>query len=239
MEENDYILISKFLENELTEDEVAIFKEKYAHDPDFKKEVNIMSKLYISLDAASRIGKKGVSGKLMEEHGIKEVKGEAQKNLHQLYRYAAVIIPLIAFGLVWVLTTKSKPEPEELYAQYFKPESEGLSKGGDEKQDFAAVIRTIDRFTETQIDSLGMQKLFIFGIYCMEHQRYNEAIFAFHHLIESNIKGETREDCDWFLGLCYLQTGNKKKAEEYFSTISSIDGHIHQQDAKEILSKLH
>jgi len=242
MVENDFELINKFLENELSEEEARVFKIKYDREPDFAREVNIRSGIYISLDTASRVSKKVISEKpflmrFMQTGGVSEKK---HSNFRSFYSYAAVVLLIIALGIILMLVLKPKHNPAYLYAAYFHPPESEISKGisNEEIPDFSGLLEKIDRTVAAGIDTLQTaEECFFFGIYCMENQRFIEAAYAFTRLINSRTN-KYREESEWYLGLCYLKTGKKEEAIKAFSEIAAAESHVYQRESARLLRRL-
>ena len=167
MKEQDVGLIYRFLNNELSGAEVELFKEKYRNDPEFKKEANLMSKISISLDAADRVSKKVVTERPFLWRFLKLRSAEAEEspeahNRQILFRYAAIIIPLLALGTVLVLTLRPGKGYEDLYAAYFRIPEEVVVKGISEEhpKDFSLLFEKTDteiedwnRFLEIHLET--------------------------------------------------------------------------------------
>lgn len=245
MKENDIELIHKFLDNELSEDEARLFKEKYKEDPSFKEEVNSQAQLWISLDAASGISRKVITErphlrKFLQNRPQKAKEIQGPMNMKSFYRYAAIIIPLLAFGIILLMLANPQPSMENLYASYYKAPVNNLHKGNAEEKTagFALLLESIDRSSERRIDSLReASDYFHFGIYCMDNQYFREAIYAFNRLISSGEKMYL-EESEWYLGLCYLKTGRKEDALRIFSGIAAANGHKFQSESGELIKKI-
>jgi tetratricopeptide (TPR) repeat protein len=244
MKETDIELITKFLENELNEEEVKLFKSKYEQDPEFTGEVNLRSKIYISLGAMSRTSGKAMAEKPFLRKFPRSRPGQPAppgRNLRISLQYAAILVALIAVGVVVVLTGRPKPGAEELFASYYNPPEAGSipkPRTGADLTDFSYLLNEIDRQMAFSIDTLQTpDEYFYFGIYCMNKERFTEAIYAFNELIRTNDR-EYKDGSEWYLALCYLKTGKIEEAIRAFSEIAISNGHDYQQESIEILARL-
>jgi tetratricopeptide (TPR) repeat protein len=244
MNEKDLDLIRKFLDNELNEEEAALFKSKYEGDAEFKKEANLRSGIYISLDAASRASLKVLSKDPSKRRSSRPAAGNSvpvTRMLSGYLKYAAILVALLAVGIIIILNLKQKPAAEELYASFFQPPDENTipkPRGGMDLADFSFIIKEIDQGNYSAKDTLqSPDEFFYFGIYCMNHERFTEAIYAFSELVKSRDK-YFKDGSEWYLGLCYLRTGRMEDAIRAFSEIASTRGHEYQAESRELLSKL-
>jgi tetratricopeptide (TPR) repeat protein len=241
---NDITLINKFLDNELSEEELQQFKEKYGIDKQFKREVNILSLIHSSLLTMPEIRKETLTTEAFLNHlnNKKKRKEESIKNRSlTLYRIAAIVIPLIGLGGLIFPFIYTKPSDENLFAKYYaKPESQGSAKGiSNEKPfDFQELQNKVDKTVNDQINVLNTnEELFSYAIYSMDNKHYNEAIIAFNQVLNSS-NNILRPDSEWYLALCYLKTGNKDKSISILREIIKNKDHLHFRNAEKLLKKL-
>jgi len=244
MKENDPELIQKFLDNELNEDEAALFRSKYGADPEFKREVNLRSGIYISLDAASRASLKALSENPEKRRYLSRPDSRRRSPVRRIRTYlqfAAAAAAVLAIGIVLFFSLNSKPSYDELFTAYYQPPDKTSiprPRGGIDLNDFSFLIKEIDQGNLSARDTLQTtDEFFYFGIYCMNHQRFDEAIYAFSELIKANDR-YYQDGSEWYLGLCYLHTGRIEDAIRAFSEIASTRGHEYQEESRELLSKL-
>jgi len=246
MKENDNELINSFLDNELSVEEAELFRKRYAEDPEFAREVNQRSRVHISLDALSRVSRKTMAEKpfLIKIHpGMTSygTGGRKPRGWRKVLPYAAVLVVRIAAGTVFFLTGRPKPGPAELYTAYYKPPDPNAiptPRGGPDLTDFSFLLEEIDRGMQAATDTLKTpDEYFYFGVYCMNQERFTEAIYAFSVLAGSSDR-YYRDDGQWYLGLCYLKLNRMDDAIRIFSEIALTKGHAHQEESRELLGKL-
>jgi tetratricopeptide (TPR) repeat protein len=244
MKEKDLELIQKFLENELSEQEAELFKSLYEHDEEFKKEVNLRSGIYISLAAASRTSLKALAEDPAKRRSPQSHLGQPApvgRNLRMYLQYAAFVLIMAALGTIIFLIVKPKTGPEELYASYYKsPDTKTIPKprSGLDLTDFSFLLEKLDRGNAMATDTLqSPEEFFYFGIYCMNQERFTEAIYAFSELIKTNDR-YYKDGSEWYLALCYMRTGKIEEAIRAFTAIASTKGHEYQEESRELLSKL-
>ena len=188
--EKDQDLITKFLNNELTNEEVLLFKARYGSDTEFTSEVNAHSEIYLAFKAAAEIEQE----KKVEKPG--ELKGPSViPAKHYPYflpenkwvmRIAAVVVPLIAFTVGLSLRQKPALPGDELYARFYEnsqPKEESRSFAPDQQASFQFLQKDIDAAIMESMNALSSgADIHAFGLYCMAQQRFNEAVIAFKSL---------------------------------------------------------
>jgi tetratricopeptide (TPR) repeat protein len=81
-----------------------------------------------------------------------------------------------------------------------------------------------------------METVFMHGMANMEVKNYPVASGSFSKVIEHN-DNLYLEDAAWYLGLCYMMTGEKEKAAKQFSAISA-SGSRYSRDAAKLARRL-
>ena len=110
--------------------------------------------------------------------------------------------------------------------------SEALQKF--ENQDYNAALNL---FTEViSRDQNNMVGHFYTGISLQETGKYQNAIKEYETVIIDKDNLFT-EQAEWYIGLCYLQTNENKKAYKQFKKIAKNEG-FYQQKAQSILNKI-
>ena len=92
---------------------------------------------------------------------------------------------------------------------------------------------------ETLPDAMTIEneKILYSGLTFMELERYDKAIKEFKNLQSSNGKETSMIIADWYVGLCYLKTGDKAEAIKYFE--KNVAHYVYNnKQAKKILKKL-
>jgi pentatricopeptide repeat protein len=227
MKIHDQELINKFIEQELSEGEIGIFKEKYAHDPEFKEAVNLQSQAHISMKALAKMY-------LGESEVEQKVVPKDRMILRQVLKYAAIIVPFLFIGgAAERIIHPPAVDPIGLIASVEK----GISPG--EAKEYTLLLDEIDGYMESRIDTLknNIEKYYDFASYCMKTRRFNEAIYVFKRMLDSNVVGY-QEDCEWNLGVCYLNLGEKVEAKSYFQQIVQNEDHKWQLQAKKVMKRL-
>jgi len=103
-----------------------------------------------------------------------------------------------------------------------------------EAQDYAAAIALYEQILER--DPADMASSLYSGISYMETQQYNQADKKFRKIIDHN-DNLFVEQAEWYLGFCYLHTGQNLEARGQFKEIASSDG-SYSKKAKKIMRSI-
>lgn len=76
-----------------------------------------------------------------------------------------------------------------------------------------------------------MESVFMHGMANMEVKNYPVASGSFSRVIEHN-DNLYLEDAEWYLGLCYMMTGNLEKALSQFGSIAASESRYKRQAAR-------
>jgi len=250
--EKKYFLIEKYLSNELTDSENNEFKELLLKEPSLMNEMNLRKRVNYFIDklnfieALDRAGEEAEKEELKEFLVIKHKAVKIQLNPAIMWGVAASIVLIIGMALFWKLSLKPVPE-KELFADYYRPlkkevaqdylfNSNVLQEGRKKyfEEDYLDVLAIFNNIPGS-ID-IQAEKEFFCGLALIELAYYPEAIARFERLISMH-KFEYVSHAYWYLGLCYLQTGNKKMAKTTFREIVKNNSYNYK-DARKILKKL-
>jgi len=203
-------LIHKYLENNLSQEEITVFKDKFNTNSEFAKEVKRYTDIGIALRTASsyrlRSGKKA---KIIKISWMKMA-------------VAASLALLIGLGGFFTWRSLQQPMHQKLYASYYDNPLE------NDKE-------LIARSEISQADSKSFDK-FVRAIELMEQKQFNKAI----ELLESinNIEDERlMDEVEWYLALSYLRADEKQKAIDLLTYILNSNS-VHSHAARNIYNEL-
>ena len=203
-------LIHKYLDNELSEEEIPVFQMHFQNNPEFAEEVKQYTDMKIALKTASSLRiRTGKRAKIIQLSWTR-------------FALAASLAFLIAFG--GYITWKSLQQPihYKLYANYYV-------------NPFEEETRVLARSETKQADPLHLEK-FAMAIHFMEEKEFDKAIDLFEsigYVADENLMDEV----DWYLALCYLRTGNKLQAADLFEQILNSNS-VHSSAARNIYEEL-
>ena len=197
-EATDIRLIQKFLDKELTEEELRLFKDKFLNDPEFSKEVKEYTNMIIALKSADKMEKEQNHASSSEPKIVSMSKKSTTTKFtrRSWYAIAASIILLAGLGFFINYLVNRTVSPQDLYASYFKPYPDVIS-GSD-----------LVRGTDEILLKAGMSRY--------KSEEYDEALIAFERLIE---RDSANNNIRFYAAICYLETEETKEAILFFNSV--------------------
>lgn len=256
------ILIEKFINGTLVQQELAAFLKRMDDDADFKKKVLLEEELSASLNIQdwNFINDGSLEAKEYQEiyrsDDIKQLKNviqnvnsnyqEANKKISNkwiLYASAAVIALFISIAVFY-----PNQDPQDLYTQYIA-ETNLPSFISREDSNENMLIRAQQLFEnkeyekaliifndELKITNSADGALYLYiGISQMELEAYAEAEKTFNTLISSNLIDA--EKGKWFKSLLFLKMGQIEQSKSQLNEIIQNSTYNYQK-AKKLLKKL-
>ncbi len=156
---------------------------------------------------------------------------------------------MLILSIAGLLSKNSPSSDAELYSQYYQPyETTGIFRSGDalidskltkalhqfNDQDYQAAIGLFDQVLE--IDPNNPVSNFYSGIAYQQTGQTQKALISYQNVIKDR-DNLFIEQAQWYIGLCYLQDENRKKAYRQFTKIANSDS-FYQEKASAILRKI-
>lgn len=247
LKEKRKIDVERYLSDEMYLGERIEFEELLENDSKLKEHFELSEDVSLAI---STMGINEASEKETEQEGtmatIKRKIALPEIKIFNKWLVAASIIMLLAFGsMLYGLSNRDIVE-NRLYAKYYEPYSktgihffnsstldEAKEQYLNKKYNLALMLQ------ETLPDEMTIEneKILFSGLTFRELERYDKAIEEFKNLQSSNGNGTSMIIADWYVGLCYLKTGDKAEAIKYFEKNVAHNGFNNKQ-AKKILKKL-
>jgi len=174
---------------------------------------------------------------------LKSFKYLLKANILANFSIAVVILSIIFIGVNHIINLKELSE-DDIFDMYYKPYREDIFKSGNYplskiKENYAfgnyyGVLEKLKGITDK--DTLNLDKHFYQGLAYLELWQFQSAIESFTKIAmikDNNYSSEAR----WYLALCYLKRGQKRKAKDYFEEIIKAQRYK-KEEAKEILKRL-
>lgn len=243
--------IEGYIYDELSEEELASFESELSINQALSEEIELIR----SVDQA--LGESDVMGLRDNLQSISRAIS-AEKQAHQsiISRVGSrrVIISSVAaslillLGITGLLTRQSSDS--QLYQKYYAAyhQSSGVSRSGELIADplFSAAMQQFNEGRYDAAQPLFLQVLgqnpsnpvaqFYAGASLQATGDYRGAIERYQAVLEDR-DNMFVEQARWYIGLCYLQTNDQKKAYQHFKKISQSQG-FYQEKAQAILRKL-
>lgn len=250
-------LIERYLDDELSEEELVMFSEKLDQDPNFNKLYFEMDQL---LEGIRRSAKEStVDEKLAKLEMALPVRKKIIKNdsetpiinlwsivMRNRIAVAAMLSLLIVSALV-LTNINNGSSPETLFVEYYQPfENQAGAKrsiSDKEKLDYAMMEydkgnydEAIEIFEEIEIKDENRIQIWMYGgITYLELDKVEKAIENFQNIIQTDSEYEL--EAKWYLSMCYLKTGEKAQAKPLLEEIKE-SGHGNFVEATDILIEL-
>lgn len=241
MTEEDYLLIDKKLNNELTSDEVRAFEQRYAQDPAFAEEYLLQQQLVDTLCSQHAQQLKEEMKTLHEE-----VKAERRRHRYRwAYAVAAAIALLLVAGAAFFYFRA--PTSEALYSAYYYPyRAKVMSRGTlPERRNRAEDLYSEGNFTAaipilkdlSVSDSIMADRWrLILGNAYLQSDSIPQAIQQFERVASSE-NAEYRQFARWYTALSHLKTGNQAATRAALQPIAEQPG-LFQLRAQQLLHEL-
>jgi len=216
-------LIDKFIDKELSAEELEIFKKLYKENDAFRKEVKQRMNIIVGLKAAANIGLK--KQQPSDSKIITLIPWYKNKIAYAIA--ASVAVLLMILGYLYIRPTPN----EKLFAFYYQepPPSKGITI-----ENYDILQKIVN--SSSNPDEIA-RYYFNYAFAAIQKKRYNEAIECFKAILADNNKKEYVEDATWYLGLCYLKINKPREAIKLFhEIIAKYDKH--KQDSLEILQRM-
>ncbi len=166
------------------------------------------------------------------------------RTLARSAKYAAAVAIVALLSATLYMTLRPGPDLDKLYAaNYSRYESPGAARSVVSAEN-TLMENAIASYSAKEYDRAivyleqvisggqeDMESVFMHGMANMETKNYPVASGSFTRVIEHN-DNLYLEDASWYLGLCYMMTGNNEKAVKQFSTIASSKSRYSRQAAR-------
>jgi TolA-binding protein len=179
-----------------------------------------------------------------------EMKGGTKTIRRRLFaRYVSLSAAALIGAFIVIRTLLPSSDPVKLYNSYYKPfdaiSPVTRSIGNTESDKYSSAIASYKTGNYQQA-AMGFAELlekdqyvvasqFFLGLSQLALNNNEQAINLLTGV--ANGKGEYAKESRWYLGIAYLKTADKQKAEECFKSLSGVDGYYKVRSEK-ILRRL-
>lgn len=248
MKEYDYFAVADlYLDSELQGEELTMFENELKSNKALAEEVKLHEEInkFVALYSFKQTLKE-----VSQEYFDRQKKYDKRIYLLLKNPYtvtaACIIMLLISSMVFWNFYTKKTPD---LYSQYYtKIETLGITRGPVENAEsmmqhgicsyeYYKYYSALLYFNEAlKIDSTRVDAIYYSAGAAMETKQYEKAEKFLLKII--SLKIVLSDNAQWYLGLCFLKTEKKIKAEAIFKIIARDQNNTYQKQAGEILVKL-
>ncbi len=242
--------IEGYLYNELTEPEMAAFEAELAENKELYAEIDLIKNIDKALKENDIMQLRNNLRNISDEN-IKEKL--AERSIALKFRPKRLVLSIVAASIILLMgltTLLSRYSNEEnIYQKFYaKYETTGISRSSNaiadqtltlalqkfNSEDYESALNLLNEvISKDQNNSVGH---FYSGVSLQELGKYQNAIKEYQEVVNDK-DNLFVEQAQWYIGLCYLQTNENKKAIIQFKKIANTQG-FYQQRASAILRKM-
>lgn len=243
--------IENYIHNELSEEEIARFEAELTSNQELTREVELIRNIDLALKEKDimqlRSNLQEIAGDVASERQTEQsLAGRFRsRKTFILSTVAASLILLI--GVTGLLSRQASDG--EIYQKFYnRYETSGIVRSANtatdqtltsalqkfENQDYEAALSLFNEVIAR--DQNNMVGHFYSGVSLQETGKYQNAIKEYETVITDRDNLFT-EQAQWYVGLCYLQTNESRKAYKQFKKIAKNEG-FYQLKAQAILRKM-
>lgn len=227
-------LIHKYLENDLTQDEIVLFKNYFEGNPEFAAEVRKYTDVKIALRSAFRMqleSDKDGKVKILTPAGIGVANANASNNFETRaasfgswgkIAIAASILLLFGIGSITVWQLLREPLHQRLYAAYYFNPLETEQEFFSRSETYAEDAEAIEKFKRS--------------VQYMEIKNFEAATEILESITYTH-DSRLMDEVEWYLALCYLRNGKREKAIDGLIQILNTKS-VHSNSARNLLDQL-
>lgn len=231
-------LITKYFEQQLSEEEKVLFATLLQEDAAFAKEVAYQQNVKKAIVLNEREALK---------HTLQSFESEKKSNkIPTLYWFSAAVVVLFFGGLTWFQLKSSSPE--QLYQEYYQSYPNVLAptvRGDSERNlksdafyeyDSGNYEKSLELFSKIYKEEAVDYALFYQAMSLMELKQYADAIALFDQFKTAD-NNAFSPFVKWYKALSYLKLNEKEKAVQLLKELSKEEN-PQQSKAKELLDAL-
>jgi hypothetical protein len=244
--------IEGYLYNTLTESELASFEAELADNKELYNEIDLMKNIDQAIQEKDIMQLRERLGNISREQATEK---QSERSIAIRFKPRRFAIGVVAASLILLLgisgLMKLASDDGSIYEQYYSrydglnvTRSENIASNIDQKltialqkfnnQDYETALNLLQEVTASDKDN--PVSLFYSGVAFQELGKYESAITEYQAVV-LNKDNLFIEQAEWYIGLCYLQTNESKKAIKQFRKIAGEKG-FYQPKAVAILNKL-
>lgn len=243
-------IVDEYIYGELDIDEMQHFEQSINTESNPKKEYLLYTDINQAiLEEDVMLLRESLDAMYKEVHETKIKKLPIEFPKRKVYYAAASIALLIATGGMVYEYSKPSLNNNAIYDKYFAPYEVSVTyRSGNEEvdrilikaleeyenQDYRNAVQLFEKVLEKR--SADFAANLYSGISLMETEKYQKATNSFQTIITHN-NNLFIEQAKWYLAMCYIKTGQTKKAEITLNELVAIDSY-YKKPAKKVLNDL-
>ncbi len=239
--------IDRYLNEDLNVEEFALFEEELSTNPALAAEVAFYQEVDVALEEKAIMQLRSALEEI-GENTRKENQRAIRMPLSKLAISTVAASLIILLGIGGLLTQQTTSE-KNLYTKYYQPyQGAGTIRSDNTTLDQTLTV-ALQKFNAQEYESaLGLFQTviandtdnpvghFYAGVSYQETGRFIEAIEEYSVVVK-NRDNLFVEQAEWYIGLCYLQTQDRKRAYRQMELIAKSDSY-YKPKAEAILRKI-
>jgi len=241
--------LESYIHSELSNEELASFEAELTSNQKLMDEIELIKNIDLALSETDVMQLRNNLQNIASEIAANK---QTERSFVGKFKAKRIVLSTVAASLILLLGITgimSRQSQGDIYQKFYtKYEATGIVRSANltanktlsealqkfENQDYNAAL---DLFTEVITrDQNNMVGHFYTGVSLQETGKYQNAIKEYETVIIDKDNLFT-EQAEWYIGLCYLQTNENKKAYKQFKKIAKNEG-FYQQKAQSILNKI-
>lgn len=241
--------LENYINSELSNEELASFEAELTSNQKLMDEIDLIKNIDLALSETDVMRLRNNLQNIASEIASNK---QTERSFVGKFKAKRIVLSTVAASLILLLGITgilSRQSQDDIYQKFYtKYEATGIVRSANltanktlsealqkfENQDYNAALNL---FTEViSRDQNNMVGHFYTGISLQETGKYQNAIKEYETVIIDKDNLFT-EQAEWYIGLCYLQTNENKKAYKQFKKIAKNEG-FYQQKAQSILNKI-
>lgn len=242
--------IEKYLNQTMEQEELKWFSEEMRINASLAEEIQMQKDIGEAILNEETLAFRAQISSLFEEEQVKPVRAKKSMKIHRSVRLAvASLTAFIVLGTGILVYSHRTIPAEKLFENYYEPYDGLMNVRSGNSQTADLLVTAMQKYEEENFESAlllfetvlasddqNITSKFYTGISYMETERYGFAERSFTGIIDHD-DNLFIEHAEWYLGLCYLKTGEIEKAKTLFSSIEESDGY-YSNKSKRIARKL-
>jgi len=242
--------IEGYIYNELSDEQIMSFEAELASNKDLLDEINLIRSIDLAINENDvmqlRESIQNIAGQIASEK-------QTERSFAGHFKARKIIYAAVAASLIIMLSISGllsrQASQDELYQKFYTTyQTTGINRSPDlttdktlpealqrfDNKDYTTAINLLKEVIGR--DQKNMAANFYAGVSLQETGKYESAIDQYQTVMidKDNL---FVEQANWYIGLCYLQTNENKKAYNQFKKIAENQGY-NQLKAQAILRKM-
>ncbi len=242
--------IEGYIYNQLSDQQMISFEAELAENKELLAEINLIRDIDLALNENDvmqlRSSIQGIAGQIASEK-------QTERSFAGRFKARKIVYAAVAASLIILLSISGllsrQASQGELYQKFYATyQTTGINRSASlaTDQSLSAALQRFDNKEYENTISLLQQVIgrdpknmvghFYAGVSLQETRKYQMAIGQYQTVIADK-DNLFVEQASWYIGLCYLQTNDDKKAYTQFKKIAENKG-FYQEKAQAILRKM-